>query len=708
MVQGGRVVLDTVSVGSDGYGPLSFAVGGGLSGHELGYGEHVDAQLAWFETTHVVQAEATRHGLDLTVATDSPDARTWRIALSGHGGRLSLDATLSDTTGVSATAAAFTTDSDQHFVGFGERSDRADQTGHKVVTWNEEGPFSPGDLALATDPVFGDRWQGPAFFPGSNFTMPWFVSSRGYGFLLESDWLNGFDLGSTRDDAWRVTSREPALRWAVFAGPTPRDVIGRFTAETGRQPTPASWFFGPWVQPGPGPAWWREHDVPITVAQTYTHYLPCAAEHGRRRQLRDDVAAWHAQGIKVTTYVNSFVCQNHPDGAYGEGDSQGFFIQHPLTGDTYPVPYVAYVDPPEHLWHGLVDFTDARARAFWQRLVQPALDDGYDGWMEDFGEYVPADAVTSDGRTGVAYHNRYCTDYHRTSHQLTWLQKGPDFAQFVRCGYTGTARYARIVWGGDPSEDFSKADGLGAAVQQAISIGASGIGYWGSDIGGFHALFTTQRTDPELQSRWLEFGAFSGVMRTQKNGYPRPGPDTYTNTRTEVWDPPVLPIWQKYARLRTQLFPYIWQASQQYQNEGLPIMRHLAFVAPDDPKVWSPAAEYEYLFGDDLLVAPVIDDGARQREVYLPAGQWIPLWDVLAYDPTSGAFTRSPQPATAIVGGRTVTVAAPLDQIPIFVRAGACLPMLSEQVNTLADLGLETPGVTGLSEDDSDRRVCAR
>lgn len=707
--QAGEVVLETVPIARDGsgYGPLGFALGTAASVHQLGYAEHVDADVAWFHATSVVDAQQTRDRLRLTVATDAPDGRRWDVDLQARpGGRIAMSAALSDTTAVVGTSAAFTTDARQRFLGFGERSDRADQTGHDVVTWNEEGPFSAGDLAPVTDPLFGDRWQGPGFFPGSNFTMPWFLSSRGYGFLLDSDWLNGFELATQRPDAWRVTTREPALRWTLYAGPTPAGALERFTADTGRQPEPAAWFFGPWVQPGPGASWWREQDVPITVAQTYAHYLPCAAQHGRRDALRADAADWHAHGVKVTTYVNSFVCQGHPDGAWDRGDERGWFLRHAATGTTYPVPYVAYVEP-DGLHHGVVDFTDRDATTFWQDLVREAIEDGYDGWMEDFGEYVPVDSVTSDGRSGAEYHNRYCTDYHAASHDLTWPLKGTDFAQFVRCGYTGTAPFARIVWGADPSEDFSGADGLAAAVSQALSMGASGIAYWGSDIGGFHALVHSERTDAELQTRWLQFGAFSGIMRTQRTGYPRPGPDTYLNDRAEVFGDEVLPVWQRYARLRTQLFPYVWEAAQRYQQDGTPIMRHMALVAPDDPMSWDPVAEYQFLFGDDLLVAPVVEDGARTRTVYLPEGDWVELWQVTDYDAATGSFRRNGEAARVRAGGRVVTVDAPLDEIPVFVRHGACLPMLPETVNTLADVGLDMPGVTGHVEVAARHQLCA-
>ena len=341
----------------------------------------------------------------------------------------------------------------------------------------------------------------------------------------------------------------------------------------------------------------------------------------------------------MTTYVNSFVCQDHPDGAYAKGEANGWFVKTPL-GTTYPLPYLAYLDSPS----ALVDFSAPGAGAWWGSIVSEAIDDGYDGWMEDFGEYVAPEAVTADGRTGLASHNDYCTQYHRASHELTWPRKGPDFAQFVRCGYTGTGPVARIVWGGDPTEDDSEADGLAAAVNQGLSMGLSGIGYWGSDIGGFHSLFTEGRTSTELLIRWLEVGAFSPIMRTQAEGYPLPVVQDGAE-RAEVWSPEVLPHWRALARLRTQLYPYLWDASLEYQRTGTPMMRHLALAYPDEPAAWgrgdrraAAAARFEYLLGDDLLVAPVVDMGATGRDVWLPPGEWVDFWDAVTYDPVSGSY----------------------------------------------------------------------
>jgi alpha-glucosidase (family GH31 glycosyl hydrolase) len=245
------------------------------------------------------------------------------------------------------------------------------------------------------------------------------------------------------------------------------------------------------------------------------------------------------------------------------------------------------------------------------------------------------------------------------------------------------------VWGGDPTEDDSEADGLAAAVSQGLSMGLSGIGYWGSDIGGFHSLFTAERTSAELLIRWLEVGAFSPIMRTQAEGYPLPVVQDGLE-RAEVWSPEVLPHWRALARLRTQLFPYLWSASQEYQRSGTPIMRHLAFAYPREEVAWGrgdatavAASRFEYLFGPDLLVAPVVDMGSRGRDVWLPPGEWVDFWGAVAYDARTGAYDRRPGPARVLQGDRVVHVESPLGRTPLFVRAGTCLPMLPADVDTL-------------------------
>jgi alpha-D-xyloside xylohydrolase len=246
--------------------------------------------------------------------------------------------------------------------------------------------------------------------------------------------------------------------------------------------------------------------------------------------------------------------------------------------------------------------------------------------------------------------------------------------RFQRSGWTGTAGCASVVWGGDPSTvwDF---DGLQSSVREALTMGLSGISTWGSDIGGFFAI-GSDALSPELLARWVQFGAVSGVMRTQAEGIAVP-----EKPRPQVWDPDQIDNWRRYTKLRTQLYPYIAATDAQYQRAGVPIMRHLALRWPGDEQ--AVAREDEFLFGPDLLAAPVLEPETTERELYLPGGRWVEFWDAIAYRQRSGDLELGA--ARLVRGNRSRTVSAEADELPLMVRAGALLPLLPADVDTLAD-----------------------
>jgi hypothetical protein len=221
--------------------------------------------------------------------------------------------------------------------------------------------------------------------------------------------------------------------------------------------------------------------------------------------------------------------------------------------------------------------------------------------------------------------------------------------------------------------------------------GRPGSPRWGSDIGGYFGAFAGKLT-PELLVRWIEFGAASGVMRTEANGF-NLGP----NTRPQIFDPGILPIWRRYAKLRTQLYPYLLAADGEYRRTGMPLMRDLALVYPSDQT--ASAQEDEFMFGPDLLVAPVHQPGETRREIYLPGGRWVDFWKAVSYRDGDGSLRL--RKAKTAKGGRSVTVSAPLEQLPLMVRAGAILPLLPADTETLAGYG--TSSTVGL--DDVARRL---
>jgi hypothetical protein len=205
------------------------------------------------------------------------------------------------------------------------------------------------------------------------------------------------------------------------------------------------------------------------------------------------------------------------------------------------------------------------------------------------------------------------------------------------------------------------------------------VGVYGSDVGGFFSI-TAPPTTGELLSRWLEMGAFSGVMRTESEGLTLP---TWKTARAQIWDQGVEPIWRRYAKLRTQLYPYIASAAERYETSGVPLMEALGLAYPKDPMCWRGMPRY--LFGPDLLVAPVTTAGKRSASVPLPPGSWLNFWRAVSYRKSDGSFHV--RPATTLTGGRNVRVAAPLNQIPLFIRAGSILPLIPPDVATLAPYG---------------------
>jgi alpha-glucosidase (family GH31 glycosyl hydrolase) len=352
---------------------------------------------------------------------------------------------------------------------------------------------------------------------------------------------------------------------------------------------------------------------------------------------------------------------------YGEAQGKGALTET-AAGSPYVYRYNQFVVSQ-------FDFSAFAGRSLYTELLGEALADGYDGWMEDFGEYTPLDSRSADGSLGFAMHNRYPRLYHCSAWDWARRQRKP-LLRFIRSGWTGAARCAPVVWGGDPTTDWGY-DGLRSAVQNGLTMGLSGVGVWGSDIGGFFSLGTRQLT-PELLTRWVQLGAVSGVMRTEANGFAIPEKD-----RPQVTDPDQIGNWRRYTKLRTELYPYLRAAAAAYRRTGMPIMRHLALRYPRDRR--ATAREDEFLFGPDLLAAPVLEPGARQRSLYLPRGRWVDLWRSLDYVAHDGSLRL--RGGRSLTGRRAVTLPAPLEELPLLARAGTLLPLLPADVDTLAPYG---------------------
>jgi alpha-glucosidase len=634
----------------------------------------------WVRATQMIQSENSADRWMATLATTSP---AYQIRVSAHAageGVISVTAEAVPPDGVQAIGIAFSSDSQERLFGFGERSNGVNQAGNTLEHYVGEGPYQNNEYSLITAfvPKWGIRWRKDATY----FPIPWLLSSRGYGVLLDNDELSYHRLRSDDPGAWSMEVEATALRFRVFGGPTPAAALQRYTAAVGRQlANPLPWFFGPWLEPDTDEriGQFLAADVPTSVTATFVHYLPCGAQQGHEQEQIDRTAALNAKGTAVLTYFNPMICTNYPP-PFATAEAAGVLIKN-RQGQTYIFPYTTSTV----FTVSQFDFAASQAVAVYKTLTDEAIGHGYEGWMEDFGEYTPLDAIAADGSTGTRYHNRYPRDYHCSVQQAN--AAGEPLARYVRSGWTGSAACVPLVWGGDPTTAFGF-DGLESSIYQALSIGTSGVGLWGSDIGGFFALGSTHLTD-ELLDRWIAFGALSVIMRNQLNGIAIPA-----KSRPQPWDPAHLPVWRKFAKLHTQLYPYIRAAVDVYYATGMPIMRHNVLTHPDDPQ--AVARDDQYMFGPDLLVAPVFEAGATVRELYLPAGRWVDFWQSIHYEETTGAFSIK-NPAVILEGGRSVTVPAPVGEIPLFVRAGAQIPMLPPDVFTLAEHGTD-PTIVHLSD----------
>jgi alpha-glucosidase (family GH31 glycosyl hydrolase) len=590
-----------------------------------------------------------------------------------------------------ALGIGFDADTTERFFGLGERPERVDHRGaQRVETYVADGPYYPDAeraVLSAFVPPQGYRPRDDATY----FPLPWVLSSDGYGVLVENEETAYHDFAGERTWSVEVTSAPddtgeqqvaPAsLRLRVFGGGSPAATLRRYTRYAGRQPAPAArWVWGAWFQPGGSLEEQlgqleklRKADAPVSVMQTYLHYLPCGDHVGGQDAERERVQAFHARGTAVTTYFNPMICADYQP-RFGEAAAAGALAKT-ASGDPYTYEYSS--SPTSRFDVGQFDFSSEAGRSFYERLLAEAVADGHDGWMEDFGEYTPLDSHYANGMDGTRMHNLYPTQYHCAAYDFVRRQERP-IVRFQRSGFTGAGRCAQVVWSGDPTVGWDF-DGLASQIKAGLSMGMSGISTWGSDIGGFFAIGERELSD-ELLTRWVQFGAASPVMRMQRNGVAFPEKD-----RPQAEDDDQIANWRRYAKFHTRLLPYLEAADRVYRRTGLPIMRHLALVHPRDE--FSREREDEYLFGPDLLAAPVIEPGATERELYLPRGRWVDFWRAVSYREKRGGLRLRRGPVRVLSGRHEETVPAPLDELPLMVRASAVLPLLPADVDTLASYG---------------------
>lgn len=655
-----------------------------------GYSFRIGKQVAWFHATHVSNvAMASDGSVEVTLETSDPKGAQMVLRVSTDGNQVIFD--LSARGGISEKANrigwGFKTRSDDGYFGFGERFNLLNQRGQRLYCWVEDGGWGMSIIDGARLPKVPSETYVP---------MPWFMSPRSYGFLLDTTFRTDWDLdtaelhkltGEDSNGFYFESEVKLDLRVRIFLGDTPKDVLQDFTAYTGRSLVPPLFQFGPWNQFGneipdlgknDAMTWFATHDVPVSVHLDSLHFFPTGDQNGREENIATTVAQANSLGIQPFAYFNSMVDTTY-EPAYSECVDNNLFMRK--YDDVYTFIYKGA--GPDPFFCGLLDFTNPDTKTWYWNQMQGALDMGYTGWMYDYGEYVDVHATTFSGINGAEHHNMYPLVYQQTAFEFFQQldddpndKYAPNYVYYVRSGYVGTQRWTWNHWTGDPMCDWSSGSGLPAQITGMLNIGLSGIPFTGSDIGGFVWWLPP---DLELWSRWAQVGLFSPTMHIQGGGTTLLG---IPKTSIHSW-PRGSYIWRKLAKLRTSLLHYIYTLAHEAHETGMPLMRHHLLDFPDDET--AVAQQYQYCFGPSLLVAPVVTEGARNQTVYLPIlpeGQhWIDVGSNLQYDVRDGRHRVAY--SSLLEGGQHVTVAAPLDTVPFFVRSGTIIPLLDPSVDTV-------------------------
>ncbi len=393
-----------------------------------------ERQSGW---VHAIAVESSSDEGDTYVATlttSDPARKLELVAVPAADGVIQITVRPTNAEGVQALGVGFAADEAERFVGFGERSNAVDQAGWALEHYPTDGPYYDaeewsvlGDLL----PPWGTRWRPDATY----FPIPWLLSSRGYGVLLDNDEISYHRVGYEAADAWSMEVETAEMQFRVFAGPTPLEALGRYTEAVGRQPDEyAPWFFGTWLQTDRDDriVEARNADVPTSLNATYTHYLPCGSQQGNEENQRVRTAATHDMGAAIHTYFNPMICVSY-EPVFREAEEQGVLMQH-SDGQTYVFEYCSSLTNCFEV--SKFDFTSENGVSAYQALTDEALEHGYDGWMEDYGEFTALDAVSAEGITGTAYHNGSVRDYHCGAHEATADADKP-LARFTRSGWTG-------------------------------------------------------------------------------------------------------------------------------------------------------------------------------------------------------------------------------------------------------------------------------
>ena len=474
--------------------------------------------------------------------------------------------------------AVFSLSPGEKIFGCGESFTRLDKRGQKVVLWADDG-----------NGVQNESMYKP---------IPFFMSSRGYGMFMHTSSPITCDFGKYFNGVNSLMIGDDQLDLFVFLG-QPKEILNEYTNLTGKASMPPLWSFGLWMS---RITYFSENDGRMVADKLRKNKIPSDVIHFDTGWFEDDwrcdyqfsktrfkdpvkmIADFKIQGFHISLWQLPYFTPKNK--LFKEIIEKGLYVKD------------AKGNPPYE--DATLDFSNPNTVSWYQDKIAVLLKMGVGAIKVDFGEAAPHTGIYASGRTGFYEHNLYPLRYNKTVADITKQLTGENII-WARSAWAGSQRYP-LHWGGDAENTNT---GMEAELRGGLSLGLSGFSFWSHDIGGF-----VLKTPEELYRRWLPFGMLTSHSRC--HGAPPKEPWEYGDDFNNYF--------RSVVELKYKLMPYVYAQAKFCSENGLPMLRALFVEFPDDPGSWF--VEDEYMFGSDILVAPLFEN-VSSRNVYLPKGQWI-------------------------------------------------------------------------------------
>ncbi len=553
----------------------------------------------------------------------------------------------------------------EHFFGFGTQYTHLDMKGKKVPVFIGEQGIGRGaqPITLAANLRAGAGGEWYTSYAG----VPHYVTSRSRSLFLENYEYSAFDLRGANRVRVEVFSRR--MGGQILSGNSPTELIKQYTEYSGRMRQPPDWLTSGAVVGMQGGTkkvrglHRRLEELDAPVAAFWLQDWVGRRQTGFGSQLwwnweldREHYPGWKGlvadlekDGARVMTYVSPLLAdpsekENVRRDLFREAERNGYLVE-----DRAGEPYMGRITD---FSAAHVDLTNPEARAWIKDVIkQNVAGNGASGWMADFGEGLPYDAVLYSGADPRRYHNRYAEEWAAVNREaISELGRGDDLVFFNRSGFTRSPRHSTLFWLGDQMVTWDGHDGIKTAVTGMLTSGLSGYSLTHSDIGGYTGVDSfplRYRRSKELLQRWAEMAAFTPVFRTHEGNLPVVNHQIYSDEES-------LRHFSRLAKVYAAWEPYRRELVREAAETGLPVVRHPFIHYPDDPEVYD--LEEQFMVGPEFMVAPVLDKGTEWVEVYLPAGRWVHPWSGEVYGSEEGVHT---------------IVKAPIGEPAVFYKKGS-------------------------------------